>query len=256
MPLSWGVVVTSAAAAWLVWPVAAAVRRGRPFSERGRRAVQRRRWPSTRVLIVGDSSGAGGGAAEPRFSVAGRLAARHPEWNIGNLAHSGCSTADVARLLGRLARRLQRKGPGPYYDAIVIHTGANDALRFTREGTLSVALVLALAAAGGVARHAVLVTGGSLALAPAFPAPWSWLFGWRGQRIRELFQAIAWEAGVECVDLYVGSDEDSTVADTVRYFAVDGSHPSDGRHALWLDPVDRALTRRLEGTRRAASVLQ
>jgi hypothetical protein len=229
-----------AAVLWLAWPIAAVIRGGRPYAPTGRRAVQRRRRPARRVLIVGDSSGVEIEASEPRHSMAGRLAAAHPDWCIGNLAISGSRTADVARLLGRLLTRLRRFGPGPHYDAVVIHAGGADALRFTPDGSLSVSLVIALAAAQAVARHAVLVTGGHQAWAPAFPAPWSWLFGWRGRRVRDLFQAIAWEAGVTCVDVYgPAGDDDSTVAD--------GRRSLDRSTGGWFDPIDEAVTTRLEG---------
>jgi hypothetical protein len=103
-------------------------------------------------------------------------------------------------MLARMARRLGRHRTGPYYDAVVIHIGGDDALRAARQGSSSVSLVLALAAANELARHALLVTGGNLALMTTLPPPWSWLVGWRGRRVRDLFQAIAWEAGVECIE--------------------------------------------------------
>jgi hypothetical protein len=237
-----------AAVLWLAWPIAMVIRSGRPPTRAGRRAVQRRRRPARRVLIVGDSSGVEIDQSEPRHSMAGRLAAAHPDWCIGNLAISGSRTADVARLLKRLLTRLRRFGPGPHYDAVVIHAGGADALRFTPDGPLSVSLVIALSAAQGVARHAVLVTGDQ-AFAPAFPAPWSWLFGWRGRRVRELFQAIAWEAGVICVDLFrPDGEDDPAAADGRRSLA----HPSAG----WFEPIDEAVTMRLEGRDVHTSLVQ
>jgi len=206
--MTWAAVILGGAAL-AVLPIARAARRGR--MSRGGRAVQRRRWPAARVLVVGDSSALGTGANAPSHSVAGRLAAAHPSWAIGNLACNGSRTSDVARMLARMARRLGRRRTGPYYDAVVIHLGGDDALRPARLGSSSVSLVLALAAANELARYALLVTGGSLALMTTLPPPWSWFVGRRGRPGRDLFQAIAWEAGVECIEPYRHSAIDAAL---------------------------------------------
>jgi GDSL-like Lipase/Acylhydrolase family len=246
--MKWGLAILGGTTL-VAWPIARAVHRDRAMARRGRRAVHRRRQPAARVLVVGDGSALGAGATTPWQSVAARLAAAHPSWTIGNLARD--RTADVAHMLGRMVRRLGRYGRGPYYDAVVIHIGSMDALRFTREGSLAVSLVLALAAAGELARHAVLVTGGNLAPSPVYP-PWSWLIGWRGRRVRDLFGAIAWEAGVEHIDLY-GPAVDRA-ADGIRWAANDGLHTGDANDAAWFQPIDIALTDRVSRERNADPV--
>ena len=192
------------AAVWLTWPLAVAARRGRTIGTRRHRAVQRPRASSARVLIVGDAPTTDAATAA-RIGVGGQLAEAHPDWTIGDLTPPGSRTTDVARVLGRLSERLDRRGLGAVYDAVVIQAGGADAVRFTREGPLSVSLAVALAAAGRVARHTLLVTGRHRASAE-YPRRVSWLLGWRGRRIRALFQAIACEAGVGYVDLHHGAE--------------------------------------------------
>ena len=243
------------AAVWLAWPLRIAIRRGEPNADRGRRTVQRRRRAGARVLVVGDASAARPGVGLPRPAVAGWLAAAHPDWTIGNLARRGSRTADVARVLGRLARRLVRAGAGAVYDAVIIYTGGTDALRFTRDGPLSIASAEALAGGASIARHTLLVTDDNLALATAFPWPWSWVFGWRGARVRSLFQAMAWEAGVGDVDASRDEDDDdgSAVEAPASWASSgDGLESSDRNDAMWFAAIDAALCSRL-GTRRTGT---
>jgi GDSL-like Lipase/Acylhydrolase family len=239
--MKWGLAILGGTTLF-AWPIASALHRDRARARRGRRFVQRLRQPAARVLVVGDSSALGVGVTTQWQSVAARLAAAHPSWTIGNLAGDRNRTADVAHMLGRMVQRLGRHGTGPYYDAVVIQIGSIDALRFTREGPLSVSLVLALAAAGELARHVVLVTGANLAPAFLYP-PWSWLIGWRGRRVRDLFGAIAWEAGVEYIDLYRPAVD--RTADVIRRSANDGLHKADADNAAWFQPIDIALTARV-----------
>jgi hypothetical protein len=212
--VKWGLAILGGTTL-VAWPIATAARRGRARPRRGPRAVQRRRPPAARVLFVGDSSPFDVGVTAPRESVAAHLAAAHPSWTIGNLAGYRNRTADVAQTLSRMVRRIGRDGRGPRYDAVVIQIGSVDTLRFAREGPLAVSLAVALAAANELARHAVVVTAGALASAPVDLPPWSWLIGWRRRRVLALFEAIAWEAGVEYIDLCRPADDRIADADLV-----------------------------------------
>ena len=68
-----------------------------------------------KVLFVGDSTGVGVGATRPGDSVAGRLGAAYPEWNIENRSVSGRKTAEILPTLRDLANE--------QYDTIVIQVG-------------------------------------------------------------------------------------------------------------------------------------
>jgi lysophospholipase L1-like esterase len=233
---------TAAMALWVAVALRRVVTRSLVLRERERRFVRKRPFGTARVLVVGDSAGVGLGATTPACTIAGRLAAAHPDWSIGNLSRSGSRTADVAALLGRLHRRLGSLGvpPAPYR-ALIIHTGGNDAIRLTSRSALEHSFSRALAAAALLASQPVVVTGGNLALAPAFPPPLSWLFGWRSRRVRRLFDEMTRHRHVTFVDLYRRRSEDPTVADPLRYFAADGLHPSDANYAIWFAEIDAAL---------------
>lgn len=208
------------------------------------RFVRRVRPASRRVLVVGDSSAAGVGSWSPGFSVAGRLAARHPRWSIGNLATSGCRTAGAAALLTRLRRRTRVSGSNRRpYDLLIVHIGGVDALHGTPLPDLRSDLLQLIGAAAVVADETIVVSGGNLGLAPGLPAPLSWWVGRRSRQVRELFRALIPGHHVVFVDLFRERGDDPTVDDSRRYFARDGLHPSDANYALWVDAIDAATAR-------------
>lgn len=234
--------MSAAVVLWLGWPIAGLLWRGRRVALHDRRVVRRVRPCDARVLVVGDSSAAGTGASDGRFTVAGRLAAAHPRWSIGNLARKGRRTADVARLLARLRRRTcARQAAMPPYDLLVVHTGGNDALRGTALDALARAARDAVADARLLASRTVVVMGGNLALAPALPWPWSWLAGVRTRRVREVLQRAVPGGRVTFVDLFRERADDPTVGSPDRYFAADGLHPSDDNYALWFHHIEAEL---------------
>ena len=235
-----GVVVAGAAES-LAAPMIRVIARGRDVAACPRRFI-RRRPRGERVLVVGDSSGVGVGASTPACSVAGRLAAAHPDWSIGSLAMVGSRTADVARLVSRLRRRTaSRTAANHPYDLLIVHTGGNDALHATPTRELEEAVDRLVAAACLVAPHTVVVTGGNLGLAPALRAPWSWWFGAQSRRVRDVFRWRIPGTHVVYVDLFHDRETDPTVHDPDRFFARDGLHPSDDGYGVWCHAIDQHI---------------
>lgn len=250
MKIGW---VSGALAVWLGWPIAGLLWRGRGVAKRDRRVVRRVRPYDVRVLVVGDSSAVGTGASDGRFTVAGRLAAAHPRWSIGNLARQGHRTADVAKTLTRLRRRVcLRRGSSPPYDVLIVHTGGNDALHGTPAEELAPAARAIVADAVMLASHTVIVMGGNLALAPGLPWPWSWLAGVRTRRVRSVLQAAVPGGRVTYVDLFREAEDDPTTGAPERYFAADGLHPSDDNYALWFHAIDTEIAPALRSRVRAS----
>jgi lysophospholipase L1-like esterase len=229
--------------------------RGQTLVHEARRFVRRPPGATARLLVVGDSAGVGVGASDPSRSIAGRLAAAHPRWCIGNVARSGSRTEDVAALLRRLERRLARGGSKARrpYRAVIIHTGGNDALHLTSRRRLAAALNDAISTAQRISEQPVVVTGGNLALAPAFPPPLSWVLGLRSRTVRELFCAVAAQRSVTFVDLFRRPGADPTESDPPRYFAADGLHPSDANYAIWFEEIELALRKTPNTARRASA---
>ena len=86
--------------------------------------------PRKRLLIVGDSTGVGTGASTPQTSLAGLIAAEHPNLAIVNRSTDG-ATVD------RIAAQLEGGGR---FDAVLILGGGNDLIRMTGAEALRAAL--------------------------------------------------------------------------------------------------------------------
>jgi lysophospholipase L1-like esterase len=186
--------------------------------------------PAVRVLIVGVSTAVGTGAADPRASIAGRIAQDHPAAAIVNLGEDGARLADVHD-------QIRRAGGG--FDLVLVQAGGNDVIRFAsaaqlEEGWLKVAHA---AAAGG--RRSIIMPAGNVGTAPFFFAPVSWAMTERARSAREIAARAAQGSGARFVDLFFEREEDPFLRDPKRFYAADFLHPSAAGYALWYEALER-----------------
>ncbi len=179
--------------------------------------------PELRLLIVGDSSAAGVGAAEQGVALAGRLAAElasthHVTWKL--VARTGATTADC---LARLAAL-----PPARFDIAITALGVNDVT-----GSVPRARFLArqadlralLADRFGVAQ--VIASGlPPMGDFPALPQPLRWVMGASARRFDAgLARATADDPGWHHVAFELSLTPD--------LMAEDGFHPGPAGYALW-----------------------
>jgi lysophospholipase L1-like esterase len=179
--------------------------------------------PPLRLLIVGDSSAAGVGAATQTQALAGQLSAalstRHRvHWHL--IARTGATTpTTLARLMSEEL---------PQADIVLMVLGVNDV---TRGGPLSAwlrthATLCALLRARTGARHLYISEVPPLGAFPLLPNPLRWLLGRRALRFDAgLRAALAYEDDCTCVTL----PDDLDAAD----MAEDGFHPGPVIYAAW-----------------------
>jgi lysophospholipase L1-like esterase len=179
--------------------------------------------PAKRLLVVGDSTAVGTGASSPAHSVAGLVAARHPDWSVENRATDGAKLDDVAEQLRR----------GGRYDIVLVMAGANDVIRFTGRDTMQRHLRAVLECARERAPEVVLMPAGNVGNAPFFWPPWSWWMSARARMLHGVVRETAAAAGATYVGLYQDRDSDPFALQPQRYHAADGLHPSDAGYALW-----------------------
>jgi lysophospholipase L1-like esterase len=184
-----------------------------------------------RLLVLGDSAGAGVGATTQDEALAGRILARlgsahRVQWRV--VARTGATTASTIRHLERL---------DPFAtDVVVTSLGVNDVT-----GDLGVARFLALQAR----LHAILkdklgvrlvIASGlpPMGLFPALPQPLRWYLG---ERARELDQALAqWLSdcnGAEHLPFQGEVD--------VAHMASDGFHPGPAIYDAWGEAAARRI---------------
>jgi hypothetical protein len=125
------------------------------------------------ILITGDSTGVGTGAALPSASVAGLIAQHHPCASIVNRARDGAMAKDVTA---------QIDGTGDsHFNLALVQIGTQDILRFTDLGELKHAITETLNRATTRADRVILMGARNLGAAPMFLPPLDWVYDRRAR---------------------------------------------------------------------------
>ena len=185
------------------------------------------------VLVIGDSTGVGTGAARPEDSIAGQLAAQFPDVGIVNRARNGARTRDaIQQLVDAGAAR---------YDLVLVHVGGNDVLRRTPLRALTPQVDALVLRARRLSDHVVVTTTPNVGLVPAFAPPVSWWLTRRSRAVCALFEAAARRHGAHYVNFYHPRATDPFSREPQRFFAEDLLHPStDCYRYVYRDLVARA----------------
>lgn len=211
-----------AGALWQFGRVALAVARGRRLAGASLPFSQPRAAPGApRVLVVGDSTAVGVGAGDGRESLPGLLARRFPAVEVCNAASNGARVAETIEQLKAFAT--DARG----FDLVIVMAGGNDALRHTRAAGLergAEALLRALRA--GPFAHTVWIGCADIAASPALPGPLRWWLGRRVRRVMRTLATLTARHGVPFIDFCDDAHRRFFGADTPRWFAEDGLHPS------------------------------
>jgi len=182
------------------------------------------------ILVLGDSTAVGVGAATPETSVAGMLAVALSA-SVENYAKSGAVTADLAGQV-ELAKREQ-------YDFALIQIGANDIIRFHTPDKVQTELEEALGVLSKKYDRIILLTAGKVGNAAFFPRPFNVLWTWHASKVRARFMETAAKMDFAYVDLYTVDDPMS--ADPKRYYAADGLHLTSDGYGFWFDEVRKTI---------------
>lgn len=199
-------------------------REGRAYEQLGNR--------SEAVLIVGDSTARGAGAARPEESLAGRIGAALPDARIVNRGRDGACFADVAEQL--------REAPHLPYRFVLISAGANDVLQMTAPVEARQDAERALQLAQRLAEHVVLMTVPNVGHAPLLPWPFNDFFSARARALFDRLRPLGERPGVSLVRLYFDRASDPFAREPQRYLAADRLHPSSDGYALWFRELRRA----------------
>ena len=217
LALGAGVLLVTACAPWRMWTAAELAQDARAYTARPDRPLQR-------LLVVGDSTAVGTGAAAPQDSLVGLIGQQHRQWRIDNLAANGARFGDVVR-------QLERAPEG--YDMVLVLAGGNDVIRFTAHHTLRSQLQQTVALAQRKGRSVVLMPCGDVGHAPFFLPPVSWLMSRRSASLHALVQAVAADSQVRYVSLLKPRAQDPFVHRSQELHAADGLHPSSAGYQQW-----------------------
>jgi lysophospholipase L1-like esterase len=185
------------------------------------------------VVVVGDSTGVGVGAATPGESVAGRIAEAFPFTRVFNYARSGAHVHDV---LGQLDRHGHHAA-----DIVLIQASANDVVDSHSVATVEADLREAIRRARALGALVVLMPGCNFVFAPFFKPFFAASMANRAHRMHDMVQRVAAETGAVYVDLFKLKPADPFFREGSRYFCADGLHPSGEGYRIWFEELARMV---------------
>jgi lysophospholipase L1-like esterase len=211
------------------------VRKARAFAALGRRYERRLQGAGLRVLILGDSTGVGVGAARPEDSIAGLLAADFPQADVVNVSESGAKVADTLAQARALKDSVQR------VDVAFLHVGGNDIVRATPLDRLAEDCERLLVELAAFSDRVVWLAPPNIGIAPLFPRPYSWLVAARSRAANAVFAQCASRHGVAFVNLSDAEHQMRFLKARAEHFATDRFHPSSSSYRYGYTVARRAF---------------
>ncbi|NPV03980.1 MAG: SGNH/GDSL hydrolase family protein [Syntrophaceae bacterium] len=207
------------------------VNRGKEIAQASRPFELRNPAATHRILVVGDSTGVGTGAARPEESVAGRIAGEFPGVEIVNLSRNGAKLKDVLSQLESVA--------DSRFDVVLVQAGGNDILGFTDLGELRDTTRQVLQSAREKGDSVFFISTGNVGLAPAFFPPISWVLTARTREARAIFLDLSRELGVQYVDLFREKGNEIFLGDPDRFYTPDYLHPGSEGYRVWYEELKK-----------------
>lgn len=207
------------------------VNRGKEIAQASRPFELKNPAATHRILVVGDSTGVGTGAARPEESVAGRIAGEFPGVEIVNLSRNGAKLRDTLSQLESVA--------DSRFDVVLVQAGGNDILGFTDLGELRDTTRQVLQSAREKGDSVFFISTGNVGLAPAFFPPISWVLTARTREARAIFLDLSKELGVQYVDLFREKGNEIFLGDPDRFYTPDYLHPSSEGYRVWYEELKK-----------------
>ncbi len=184
------------------------------------------------MLVLGDSTGVGVGAARPEDSVAGRLASYIAATYVENYAISGAAVADLPQQV-KQAKLLR-------YDLILIQIGGNDILAFHNSQKTAQELGHIMNTLPQTAQILVM-SAGNVGGATLFPSIIRPFHTGLNLHYHQAFGKVVPIHGGTYVNLYEPFWKDPFLRDPNRYLSRDGLHPSTYGYGLWFEKLRKHL---------------
>lgn len=189
--------------------------------------------PTTRILVIGDSTAVGTGATTPQDSTAGLLGRDYPAAEIINRGVNGSRVADLTTRFAGFS--------DDEFDLVLVQIGGNDIVRFTNYAALEENLHTVLAEAQRVGKQVVLLHCGDFGTARLLPVGTRWLISRRTKQLREIYLRVAPQYDATYVDLLRPRKADPFALDPKTYYAADQFHPSSAGYADWYEHIKLVL---------------
>ncbi len=188
--------------------------------------------PTHTVLVMGDSSAVGVGAATPSESVAGYLGADFPDAQITNLAISGL------RLAGLIVE-LQKLPANTHVDLLILQIGGNDIVNRTPLAQVETDLQKVLTLATPQADQIIIFHGGNVGTSRLLPWPTRWFFRRRTLAVREIYLRNITDPKIHYIDMFRSHTDDPYFQNPPKYYSADFFHPGSEGYKDWYELVKK-----------------
>ena len=175
------------------------------------------------VLVLGDSTGYGTGAASSEDSIAGRIGSDFAV-TIQNNSVNG-------RTIGELLTETENIAGS--YELILLQIGANDILQERNQQTVEDELQTLVARLLPHTNHLVMMSSGNVGASPKFNEEEAKTYTNVAREFRTVFQAVAEDTELTYIDLFVEPEDDAFTKNPEKYMALDGLHPTSAGYAKW-----------------------
>lgn len=222
-------------ALYVTYPIYRSLRESKILIRMASRYKQHPTNATTRILIAGDSIGAGVGAIDSNQSIAGRIGKEFPQAEVVNISASGIR-------LKQLNAKI-REIPAQRFQYVILLIGANDVTHFTKLIDVRSQIQTLLTYASSMSDHVIVMTSGNIGAAPIFRWPISILLSNRTREVRAIFmrEVQNWPHA-SYVDLYKDAVDEPFNTDIEKYYASDYFHPSADGYGLWYKAIQTVLT--------------
>ncbi|MDB5189949.1 MAG: family lipase [Parcubacteria group bacterium] len=186
------------------------------------------------LLVLGDSTAVGVGAASSSESVPAQVARSIGATYVENQAVSGAVVTDLPNEISKAART--------QYDFLLVQIGANDITKFHGARATANKLVDVLATAPKATR-VLVISAGNVGAATLLPEPIRPLYTHLNKQYHTEFGRVLSAEGYTYVDLSKGPGAELFTSKPEIYLAADGFHPSSAGYKLWFDAIQPYLSK-------------
>ena len=210
---------------YLYVPIARALTLGDSLMVKSRAYIQTPENPTMSILVMGDSTAVGTGAAYGH-STAGYLGKEFPMATVLTDAKNGMK---IEECVERLLKRKHEQ-----HDLALFQIGANDVTGLTSFTNIEERLQTILTLSDGVAKQTIILSAGDVGTVPIFRWPLSSLMSHRSKKMRLLYKRlIAGHPKAVYVDLSGDGIDEVFSYDSEKFYAADGFHPSGEGYRQW-----------------------
>jgi len=192
------------------------------------------------ILVIGDSTGYGTGAARSGESIAGRIGADYPSYSITNNSVNGRKIAGAMEVAQGLA-------DSDRYDLIVLQIGANDLIAGVEADVVASDSQQLIEAVIPHTQKIIVISAGNIGATPLFAGDQAARYTDASRQFDQQMAILGQTYDdMDFVSLFDEPGDDVFVQSPNVYTSVDGLHPSSAGYKNWYDKSKSALVNALE----------